>query len=95
MGDCDCYNGIHEFVKGYAEAQASEEESIKVTLHKEWLSDHCYISLNYDTIKDKKHISDFAHLDPYFLKNTISNDCVKLIIDDILKRWRTKDGESR
>lgn len=87
MSDCDCYKEIEKFVKEYVETLVGSDESIEVGLHKGFGVD-CYISINYNKIINKKHIEKFVHLDPYFLEKTVTKDCVKLIVDDIINRWR-------
>lgn len=84
---CKCYSDIFEFVKTYAESLTRDGESIDVSIN-DLYRDDIYISIDYDTIVNKKHISKSEHLSPYFLNSAISRNCVKLIIDDIVGRWR-------
>lgn len=92
---CDCYKEIYLVVKDHVDKSVIDGESIKVELHKEWHSDHRYISINYDTIRDKVHVSQFAHISAFFLSSTISRDCVRYIIEDIIRGWRGVDESNK
>lgn len=68
--DCrECYKKTLKRIQDYLTDQCKVGESLSAEAYGSY-GRECYISIDYDTIIDKKHISKFEHLSPHFMEKS-------------------------
>ena len=80
-----CYKKTVNIIKDYLETQCKEGESLEAEVYG---GDDCYVSINYDIIINKKHISEYEHLPIDFLSEKFITPLIPSIMDSLLKQWR-------
>ena len=86
--DCrKCYKKTLEIVREHLATRCKDGESIVAEVYGSY-GDDCYLSINYDTIIDKKHISECEHLPVGFLGRSYVMKSLPVILDLLLEQWR-------
>jgi hypothetical protein len=84
----ESYKKTLETIQKYLTTQCKTGESIEAEVYGQYGGD-CYLSINYDTIVGKKHISEFEYLPIGFLAKEFMKLCIPHILDALLKQWRS------
>jgi hypothetical protein len=85
----DSYKNTLKTIRDYLNSQCKTGESIEAKVYGQY-GEGCYLSIDYDTIIGKKHISKFEHLPIGFLAKEFMKLCIPHILDALLKQWRSQ-----
>lgn len=82
-----CYKKALKLIQDYLVNQCKEGESLLVEVYGSYGRD-CYISVDYDVVINKKHVSESEHLPAFFMERPFIIGCIPQILDSLLKQWR-------
>lgn len=84
-----CYEKTLGIIKEYLKTQCKEGESLEAEVYGSYGND-CYVSIDYATIVNKKHIVASEHMPINFLSRKYMHSIIPHIVDSLLMEWRAK-----